>query len=84
MGREWLAMIEGSEATETSTSPSTRIVEPNPAEARDADRCAEPPVYALFAARNGRREALYKRLTESSYSHATDAPRGHWPAWHFS
>jgi hypothetical protein len=79
MGREWLAMIEGIGSYRDEYINKYAIAEPNPTEAGDADRCAEPQVYALFAALAGRAMdggALYEHLTESSSNHAYDGIAG--------
>jgi hypothetical protein len=79
MGREWLAMIEGIGDYRAQFLARYPITEPNPATTEDADRCAEPQVYALFAALAGRAMdggALYEHLTESSSNHAYDGIAG--------
>ena len=55
------------------------ITDPNPAEAGDADRCAEPQVLALFAALAGRAMdggALYEHLIADPANHAYDGVAG--------
>jgi hypothetical protein len=83
MGREWLALIEDiGKATGGYQQPfldTYPIAEPNPTELADADRCAEPQLFALFAALAGRAMdggALYEHLIANPANHAYDGVAG--------
>lgn len=79
MGREWLALTEGIGSYREDFIHAYPITEPNPGEAADADRCADPQVFALFAALAGRAMdggALYEHLLASTENHAYDGLAG--------
>ncbi len=79
MGREWLAQIEGIGSYRQAFIDAYPIPEPDPTQAANADRCADPQVFALFTALAGRAMdggALYEHLIASSANHAYDGVAG--------
>jgi hypothetical protein len=75
MGRQWLAMISGIGAYRHAFLTAYPITAPDPADAQDADRCAQPEVWQLFAAVAGRAMdggALYSYLIADPAHHAFD------------
>ncbi len=79
MGREWLALIAGIGNYRQAFLNAYPVTEPNPSEAADADRCAEPQVFALFVALAGRAMdggALYEHLIANPSNHAYDGVTG--------
>jgi hypothetical protein len=75
MGREWLALISGIGPYRDAFIASYPIPAPDPTQAADADRCAHPEVWQVFAAVAGRAmdgNALYAYLVADSAHHAYD------------
>jgi len=75
MGREWLALISGVGAYRDDFIAAYPIPAPDPAQASDADRCAHPEVWQVFAAIAGRAMdggALYAYLMADPAHHAYD------------
>jgi len=75
MGREWLALISGIGAYRNDFIATYPIPAPDPAQAADADRCAHPEVWQVFAAIAGRTMdggALYAYLMADPAHHAYD------------
>jgi hypothetical protein len=75
MGRQWLAMISGIGAYRQAYLQAYPITAPDPADKQDADRCAQPEVWQLFAAVAGRAMdggALYLYLAADPAHHAYD------------
>ncbi len=84
MGRQWLALTAeiGYRQAFIAAYP---IVAPNPADKEDADRCAHPEVWQLFAAVAGRTMdggALYEHLVAAAGNHAYDGVSDVVPADH--
>ena len=85
MGRQWLAMISGIGAYRQAFILAYPVPAADPASAQDADRCAQPEVWQLFAAAAGRAMdggALYSYLTADPAHHAYDGVAGIAPADH--
>jgi hypothetical protein len=85
MGRQWLAMISGIGDYRQAFIQAYPVPAADPASAQDADRCAQPGVWQLFAAAAGRAMdggALYSYLTADPAHHAYDAVAGIAPADH--
>jgi hypothetical protein len=79
MGRQWLAMISGIGAYRHAFVQAYPITAPDPASKQDADRCAQPEVWQLFAAVAGRAMdggALYSYLVADPAHHAYDGVAG--------
>lgn len=79
MGRQWLAMISGIGAYRQAFIDAYQITVPDPTSAADADRCAQPEVWQLFAAVAGRSMdggALYTYLVADPAHHAYDGVAG--------
>jgi hypothetical protein len=79
MGREWLALIDGIGDYRQAFLDAYPIAEPDPASAADADRCADPQVFALYAAVAGRAMdggALYEHLSANLSNRAYDGVAG--------
>jgi hypothetical protein len=75
MGRQWLAMIAGIADYRQAFIDAYPILPPDPASEQDADRCAQPEVWQLFAAAAGRAMdggALYAYLIADPAHHAYD------------
>jgi hypothetical protein len=77
MGRYWLKLIAGvgSYAQAYITAPAYAISVPDPTQKSDADRCASPEVWQVFAALAGRAMdggALYLYLKADPSHHAYD------------
>jgi hypothetical protein len=75
MGREWLAFVSGIGAYRDAFIAAYPIHTPDPTQASDADRCAHPEVWQVFAAIAGRAMdggALYAYLTADPLHHAYD------------
>jgi hypothetical protein len=85
MGRQWLAMISGIGGYRQAFIDAYQITVPDPASAQDADRCAQPEVWQLFAAVAGRAMdggALYSYLVADPAHHAYDGVAAIAPADH--
>jgi hypothetical protein len=85
MGRQWLAMIRGIGPYRQAFIHAYPVPHANPASKADADRCAQPEVWQLFAATAGRAMdggALYAYLTADPAHHAYDGVAGITPAHH--
>jgi hypothetical protein len=79
MGRQWLAMISGIGDYRQAFIQAYPVPAADPASAQDADRCAQPEVWQLFAAAAGRAMdggALYSYLTADPAHHAYDGVAG--------
>lgn len=79
MGRQWLAMISAIGAYRQAFIQAYPVPAADPASAQDADRCAQPEVWQLFAAAAGRAMdggALYSYLTADPVHHAYDGVAG--------
>jgi hypothetical protein len=75
MGKQWLAMINGIGPYRQAFLDAYPIAAPDPASAQDADQCAQPEVWQLFAAVAGRAMdggALYLYLIADPSHHAYD------------
>jgi hypothetical protein len=75
MGRQWLAMISGIGPYRGAFIHAYPIPGADPASPEDADRCAQPEVWQLFAATAGRLMdggALYAYLVADPAHHAYD------------
>jgi hypothetical protein len=75
MGRHWLAMISGIGTYRQAFLEAYPIPAPDPADKQDADRCAQPEVWQLFAAAAGHAMdggALYSYLVADPAHHAYD------------
>jgi len=75
MGREWLALISGIGPYRDAFIAAYPIPAPDPAQVADADRCAHPEVWQVFAAIAGRAMdggALYTYLMADPTHHAYD------------
>jgi hypothetical protein len=83
MGRQWLTMISGIGAYRQAFIQAYPIPAADPANPQDADRCAQPEVWQLFAAAAGRMMdggALYSYLVADPAHHAYDGIAGVAPA----
>lgn len=79
MGRQWLAMISGIGDYRQAFIDAYKITVPDPSSAQDADRCAQPEVWQLFAAVANRAMdggMLYTYLTANPAHHAYDGVAG--------
>jgi len=79
LGRQWLAMISGIGDYRQAFIEAYQITVPDPASAVDADQCAQPEVWQLFAAVAGRAMdggALYTYLAADPAHHAYDGVAG--------
>ena len=75
MGRHWLAMISGIGPYRQAFIEAYPVSAPDPADKQDADRCAQPEVWQLFAAVAGHAVdggALYAYLAADPAHHAYD------------
>lgn len=84
MGRQWLALTAGIGYRQAFVD-AYPIVASDPASKEDADRCAHPEVWQLFAAVAGRAMdggALYEHLTAAPGNHAYDGVSGVAPGDH--
>jgi hypothetical protein len=75
MGREWLALIEPIGAYRQAYIDTYKITAPDPTRAADAQLCADPQVWEMFAALAGRAMdggALYAYLKADPGHHAYD------------
>lgn len=75
MGRQWLALIKGIGAYESDYITAYGITAPDPTKASDADRCAHPEVWQMYAAVAGKLmdgAALYAYLLADPAHHAYD------------
>jgi hypothetical protein len=76
MGRQWLALIAGLNPTyRQGFIDAYPISAPDPTNKADADRCAHPEVWQVFAALAGRAMdggLLYQHLTANAANHAYD------------
>jgi hypothetical protein len=78
MGRQWLRMISGTGYRDAFIH-AYPVPAPDPASKQDADRCAQPEVWQLFAAAAGRAMdggALYTYLKADPSHHAYDGVAG--------
>jgi hypothetical protein len=79
MGREWLARIAGIGSYKDAFVSAYKITPPDPAAAADADLCADPRVWELYAAVAGRAMdggALWAYLAADPTHHAYDGVAG--------
>jgi hypothetical protein len=79
MGREWLALIEGIGNYRQAFIDAYGIAAPDPTSAADAQLCADPRVWEMFAAVAGRAMdggALYAYLKGDPAHHAYDGVAG--------
>jgi hypothetical protein len=83
MGRIWLALVDPIGAYRPNFIAAYPIAAPDPSQKQDADRCAHPEVWQLFAAVAGRAMdggALYAHLIANPANHSYDGVAGIAPA----
>jgi hypothetical protein len=79
MGRQWLALIAGIGSYRANFLTAYPIAAPDPTNPNDADRCAHPEVWQVFAAIAGRAMdggALYQHLIANPANHCYDGVAG--------
>lgn len=79
MGRYWLKLIAPVGDYAQAFIDAYPIASPDPTDAADADLCAHPPVWEMFAALSGHAMdggALYEHLTANAANHAYDGVAG--------
>ena len=75
MGRQWMALINGIGAYQSAYISAYPIAAPDPTQAADADLCAHPEVWQMYAAVAGKLmdgSALYAYLLADPTHHAYD------------
>jgi hypothetical protein len=75
MGRQWMKLIDGIGAHQADYIAAYPVVAPDPTKASDADRCAHPEVWQMYAAVAGRAmdgAGLYQYLMADPSHHAYD------------